>query len=355
VLEQRFRHLFDKQWEIAALAAEVPMLPKKGASEEVPRPVVREESVTASVVDWATQSETQIEDYKSEEDKYFRLFRQQVRECLHGLIRHPRFKTFLKPVDQELYDDYHEFVKEPICLEDMQRNNNEEKYEDIDTVRKDFEKIANNALAYNTDKDVEVKVRTYASEFKDVSLMKLDCLDEVVVREWGILRARRNAREKWLEAKEGKDATKAKKDATPAKPKESQPAKPKEMTRSKVRALSGTCGDVLPECTQKKLKRLGCHLTPVLQIRTESEKKEILVDAALSMIAEIEEATNGDLPMLERCLETLFETKTENEPMSSYASGIVGHQLEEACDEFCHAVQAKLLPKPDSKAKPKGK
>lgn len=353
-VEQRFCQLFDRQWEEAAQSAEVPVLPKRDALAEGWKPLA-EEPVTATVVDWATLSEAQIEECKQAEDKYFRLFRTQIRECLHALIRHPRFKMFLKPVDQELYDDYSEFVEEPLCLEDMQQKNNEKEYEYIETVRKDFEKIANNALAYNTDKDVEVKARTYAAEFKDMSLTKLDCFDVEVVREWGIQRARRNARDKWLEFKEDKDVTKARKDATPAKAKESQPAKRKELQRSKVRALSGTCGDVLPECTQKRIRKLGPLLTLVLRERTGAEKQEALAEAALGMIKEIEDATSADLPMLESCLRTLFETKNESEPMSSYASSKVGPQLDKACEEFCNAVQAKLFPKHGVKAKPKGK
>ena len=129
--------------------------------------------------DWPRKTASEIAKMEEEENHWMRIFRIQVREVLWSLAKHPRYhKWFLKPVDLEVYPDYHRFVKKPMCLSDMMTRNDEGGYLSISEIHEDLNLILENSEAYN---DIKSDVVLAAREFKDRAALKLSCIDETVI------------------------------------------------------------------------------------------------------------------------------------------------------------------------------
>ena len=129
--------------------------------------------------DWPRKTPAEIAKMEEEENHWMRIFRIQVREVLWSLAKHPRYhKWFLKPVDLEVYPDYHRFVKKPMCLSDMMTRNDEGGYLSIAEIHDDLNLILENSEAYN---DIKSDVVLAAREFKDRAALKLSCIDETVI------------------------------------------------------------------------------------------------------------------------------------------------------------------------------
>lgn len=271
-------------------------------------------------------TQAEIEQAEQEEEKFFRLFRSQIRECLHALLRHPRFSIFTKPVDTKKYSDYLEHVKKPMCLEDMIAQNNEEKYEDVESVRADFQLIVKNARTYNPED--ALRVLSYASEFEDAALLKLECLDEELVKEWDHLRTLRDARERFLASRE-----KEREKERLAKSRRAVPA-PRPGARVSARltgapATAPTGTDALPASVAGKLEAAAKKLT--------QRARKPIVPATLALIAGITEATEAFSQRLERFTYWMFQNKQEHVPLSA-VDGDSLRRFEQAAEEFCTRV-----------------
>ncbi|CDW81357.1 histone acetyltransferase gcn5-like [Stylonychia lemnae] len=100
-----------------------------------------------------------------------RTFQEQCQKILKILWDHENSRVFRKPVDAKKVTDYYQFIKEPMDLERIQKNLNDNQYHTAEQFKKDLIKIFDNARTYNTSETIYYK---YADQLQNLVKPMLD-------------------------------------------------------------------------------------------------------------------------------------------------------------------------------------
>jgi len=142
-----------------------------------------------------------------------RLFRNQVRQVLHALMKYTRFAAFSLPPAELLEVAQAELraahLGGTLTLGEMLEKNDARVYSCVQDVRQDFREIQASVAALFPDPTdpSERKLRAYASELVDKAEVKLDCIDEEVIRNLAQVRERGERRRAALQRQQQQETS----------------------------------------------------------------------------------------------------------------------------------------------------
>jgi hypothetical protein len=113
------------------------------------RPLVEELTAVAMPAESGQSHELSAAELKrvEEEDEVnLRELRICLREIVHKLAAERRFRAFLRPIDEEEYEDYYRIIEHPIDLELIENRIDEGSYGDFDSFKHDINLLVENAI-----------------------------------------------------------------------------------------------------------------------------------------------------------------------------------------------------------------
>lgn len=96
-----------------------------------------------------------------------------VKSYLDKLIKLHVCEIFRDPVDEKQYPDYHDIIKTPMCLSQVQRKLKSRKYETLQDLQNDIKLIWSNAIKYNSENSPVGQLAKYLDELFNKKLSNI--------------------------------------------------------------------------------------------------------------------------------------------------------------------------------------